>query len=85
MATAPAADGPYKLSSGPIYKPPGYGAEVGDWIGNEDPCIFKQCLPGSESDDCGWHILTHQFGPVSCQDIAGIWVAFFSRCQRYSC
>ena len=24
--------------------------------------IFKQCLPGSESD-CGWHILTHQFGP----------------------
>ena len=84
MATAPAADGPYKLSSGPIYKPPGYGAEVGDWIGNEDPCIFKQCLPGSESD-CGWHILTHQFGPVSCQDIAGIWVAFFSRCQRYRC
>ena len=37
MATAPAADGPYKLSPGPIYKPPGYGAEVGDWIGNEDP------------------------------------------------
>ena len=28
MATAPAADGPYKLSSGPIYKPPGYGEEV---------------------------------------------------------
>ena len=21
---------------------------------------------------------------VSCHDIAGIWVAFFSRCQRYS-
>jgi hypothetical protein len=62
MATAPAADGPYKLSSGPIYKPPGYGEEVGDWIGSEDPCIFQQCLPGSESD-CGWHILTHQFGP----------------------
>ena len=22
---------------------------------------------------------------VSCHDIAGIWVAFFSRCQRYRC
>eukprot|EP01043_Picozoa_sp_COSAG02_P008178 COSAG02_NODE_257_length_26838_cov_118.324844_10_plen_208_part_00 len=62
MATAPTADGAYKLSAGPIYKPPGYGAEVGSWIGNEDPCIFQQCLPGSKSE-CGWHILTHQFGP----------------------
>ena len=24
-------------------------------------------------------------GHVSCHDIAGIWVAFFSRCQRYRC
>ena len=24
-------------------------------------------------------------GTVSCHDIAGIWVAFFSRCQRYRC
>ena len=24
-------------------------------------------------------------GVVSCHDIAGIWVAFFSRCQRYRC
>ena len=23
--------------------------------------------------------------PVSCHDIAAIWVAFFSRCQRYRC
>ena len=23
--------------------------------------------------------------PVSCHDIAGIWVAFFSRCRRYRC
>ena len=28
---------------------------------------------------------TQQIPMVSCHDIAGIWVAFFLRCQRYCC
>ena len=55
MATAPSAFGPYTLASAPIFEPPGYGAEVGKWVGDEDPCIFKQCAPGSSSE-CAWHI-----------------------------
>ena len=33
----------------------------------------------------GEHPITIWRGKVSCHDIAGIWVAFFSRCQRYRC
>ena len=46
--------------------------------------------------DCAWHKLPPGSGDpypnppygvstVSCHDIAAIWVAFFSRCQRYRC
>ena len=44
MATAPAADGPYKLSSGPIYKPPGYGAEVRVATQGYDRCRLQRSL-----------------------------------------
>jgi len=70
-ATAPDAFGPFTMSEGPIYKPPGFGPEVGAWIGNEDPGVFQQCSPANKSD-CAWHILTHQFGPGAPGDSSGV-------------
>ena len=65
MASAPSWNGPFKMSSDVLFKPPNadgvtpWGLEKNLWIGDEDPCVFKQCVPGSEVD-CAFHILTHQ-------------------------
>jgi hypothetical protein len=67
LATAPTWKGPFALADDVLFKPPNgdgvtkWGPETGLWIGDEDPCVFKQCHP-LNTTDCAWHILTHQFG-----------------------
>ena len=64
----------------------GTGSPLGELIwGMAMYAMLVSCLLGSSPSPGPPKLPTQRPASVSCHDIAGIWVAFFSRCQRYRC
>ena len=62
----------------------GTGSPLGELIwGMMMYAMLVSCLLGSSPSPGPPTLPTQRPASVSCHDIAGIWVAFFSRCQRY--